>query len=144
MLRSRQDQGEELEPLNPRHPDSLAASPSRTPTPSPAPKRPRPSPLHGAGGGASGSAPHGATAVLPEYLEGLRLEEGGAQPRPLPLWQLLLAGGLLLTVALVAVDYEMEVCYVGRGGSRCRMYGLQGYPITARLCEMCIVVGQRS
>jgi len=118
MLRSRGDQGDELEPLNPRHPDSLAASPSRTPTPSPASKRPRPSPPHGAGGGgANGDPPHGATAVLPEYLEGLRVEEGGAQPRPPPLWQLLLAGGLLLTVALVAVDYEMEVgmlAYVGR------------------------------
>ena len=110
MLRSRVDQGDELEPLNPRHPDSLAASPSRTPTPSPASKRPRPSPLHGISGGANGDPPHGAAALLPEYLEGLRPEGGGAQPRPLPLWQLLLAGGLLLTVALVAVDYEMEVC----------------------------------
>ena len=110
MLRSRGDQGDELEPLNPRHPDSLAASPSRTPTPSPASKRPRPSPLHGVSGGANGDQPPGAAAILPEYLEGMRLEAGGAQPRPLPLWQLLLAGGLLLTVALVAVDYEMEVC----------------------------------
>ena len=109
MLRSRGDQGEELEPLNPRHPDSLAASPSRTPTPSPASKRLRPSPLHGIGGGANGGA-HGGAAALPEYLEGLQLEDGTAQPRPLQLWQLLLAGGLLLTVAFVAVDHEMEVC----------------------------------
>ena len=103
MLRSRGDHGDELEPLFPRHPDSLAASPSRTPVPSPAPKRPRPSPHHhsvGAGGNGGG---------LPEYLEGLQLEDGGPQPRPLPLWQLLLAGGLILTVGLVAVDYEMEV-----------------------------------
>ena len=101
MLRSRGDHGEELEPLHPRHPDSLAASPSRTPVPSPVPKRPRQSPHHHGAGGNGG---------LPEYLEGLQLDGGGLQPRPLPLWQLLLAGGLLLTVALVAVDYEMQVC----------------------------------
>ena len=136
MLRSRGDQAEELEPLNPRHPDSLAASPSRTPTPSPASKRPRPSPVHSVGGGANGGSPHGAAAVLPEYLEGLHLEADGAQPRPLQLWQLLLAGGLLLTVALVAVDYEMEVCVlacVNRCGMRCCVWcTLSGCPCVLR------------